>query len=243
MNLAVLQNTDIAGGTFSLALLGMVAEAVLLLLATGWVSYRWKLPVALSALVGIVAAVSYWDAREVWLATKQMPAVYQYVAWTVTVPIQVLTLYFFVGAISPPPVGLFWRLLVVSVVMIVVRFIGEVGFAHSALTFLISIVAWLYILGELYFGRMNEIIAKSNDEIVQRGYFWLRLIVTIGWAIYPLCSFVASFGGGVGGGPLAVTYNLADFINRIAFGLAILATAMLKSDAGHKLSPNQRFQA
>ena len=123
------------------------------------------------------------------------------------------------------------------------RFIGEAGFAHPALTFLISIVAWLYILGELYFGRMNEIIAKSNDEFVQRGYFWLRLIVTIGWAIYPLGSFVASFGGGVGGGPLAVTYNLADFINRIAFGLAVLATAMLKSDAGHKPSPNQHFQS
>jgi len=243
MNPAVLQNTDMAGATFSLALFGTVAAAVLLLLATGWAPYRWKLPIALSALVGIVGAMGYWDAREVWLTTKQMPVVYQYVGWTITVPMQVLTLYFFVGAVSPPPVGLFWRLLVVSVVMIVVRFIGEVGFAHPALAFLIGIVAWLYILGEFYFGRMNEIVATSNDEIVQRGYFWLRLIVTIGWAVYPLCSFVASFGGGVDGAPLAVTYNLADFINRIAFGLAVLATAMLKSDAGQKHSSNQRFQS
>ena len=227
----ILQATDVTGGSFSLALLGMIGAAALLLLATGWVARAWKLPVALSAIVGLLAAMGTFDAREVWLASHQLPISYQYVGWTITMPIQVVTFFFFVASVAPPPIALFWRLLVVSVLMVVVRYMGEAGFTHAALSFLIGIVGWLYILGELYFGRLNEIVAESRDEPLQRGYFWIRLIVTIGWAIYPLCNFIAGFGGGVASGRLAVTYNLADFVNRIGFALAVLATAMRKTDA------------
>ena len=65
---------------------------------------------------------------------------------------------------------------------------------------------------------------------MQRGYFWLRLIVTVGWAIYPLGNFITSFGGYVDDGALSVAYNLADFLNRMAFGLAVLATGVLASE-------------
>lgn len=234
--MSVLQTTDIAGGTFSLALLGTVATTVLLLLATAWVSGRWKLPVALSALVTLVAAVNYNDAREVWLATQQIPIIYHYVGWMITMPVQVLALYFFVRAAGPVSVALFWRLLVVAVVMILARYMGEAGFMHPTLSFLIGIAGWLYILGECYFGRMGDSVAKCGDERIQRGYFWLRLIVTIGWAIYPLGNFIANFAGGVDSGSLAVTYNLADFVNRIAFGLAILTVAINHT---HPSTPRQ----
>ncbi len=46
----------------------------MLLLATGWVARAWKLPVALSAIVALLAAFGhYCEARDVWLATHQMP--------------------------------------------------------------------------------------------------------------------------------------------------------------------------
>jgi sensory rhodopsin len=223
---SVLETTDVAGATFSLVLLGMAATTILMLLATGWVSGRWKLPVALCALVTFVGTANAWDAREVWLATKQIPIVYQYVGWMITIPVQVAALYFFVRAMGRTSVALFWRLLVVAVVTILARYMGEAGFMHPTLGFLIGIAGWLYVLGESFFGRMGEIIAKCNDEGVQRGYFWLRLIVTIGWAIYPLGNFISSFGGGVDSGSLAITYNLADFVNRIAFALAVLTVAI-----------------
>ncbi len=226
MTVNALQTTDIVGGTFSLALFGMLACAVLLLLATGWVSRAWKLPVALSAIVALVAAIDYFEAREVWLAAKQVPIIYEYAGWMITIPIQVLALYFFAATAASPGSSLFWRLLIVAIVTVLARYMGEAGFTHAALSFLIGIVGWLYILGECYFGRMNEIVVQSDNEALQRGYFWLRLIVTIGWAIYPLCDFIANFGGGADGGGRAIAYNLADFINRIAFALAILAVAM-----------------
>ena len=226
-----MNTADVAGATFSLVLFGMVAATVLFLLATGWVAQRWKLPMALCALVTLVGAVSYFDARVAWLSTQEIPIVYQYVGWMITIPAQVVALYFFVAAVKTPTVALFWRLLVVAVVTILARYMGEAGFMHATLAFLIGIAGWLYILGECFFGQMSEIVSRSDDARLQRGYFWLRLIVTIGWAIYPLGNFISSFGGGVESGGLAIAYNLTDFITRIAFGLAFLAVAMPRAEA------------
>ena len=48
VNVSALQTTDIVGGSYSVAFLGMVATTALLLLATGWVgrrgSCRWRWP-------------------------------------------------------------------------------------------------------------------------------------------------------------------------------------------------------
>jgi sensory rhodopsin len=114
---------------------------------------------------------------------------------------------------------------------VLVRYLGEAGFTHAALSFLIGIVGWLYILGECFFGQMNEIVSRSEDEVLQRGYFWLRLILTIGWAIYPLSDFITNFAGGVDSGGRDLAFNLADFVNRIGFGLTILAVAMNAAEA------------
>ena len=138
-------------------------------------------------------------------------------------PLQVLALYFFASQTGKLGMGLFWRLTVVSVLMVFVRYLGEAQFMHATLAFLIGLVFWLYILGELFFGRMDEAIRGSLNEPVQRGYFWIRLIVTVGWAIYrwaissPLLPVMLTMA------PLSVAYNIADFLNRMAFGVAVLA--------------------
>ncbi len=229
MSTKLLQATDIASGTFSLLLVATLAATVLLLMGTGWVSKKWKLPVALAGLVTLVSALHYFEASQLWQASGQMPAIYRYIAWFVTMPLQVATLYFFVGAMSSLSIWLFWRLLVVSVVMVLARYLGETNLMYPTLGFLIGLVAWLYILGEVFFGRMGEVSAKSSNLSIHRGYFWLRLIVTVGWAVYPLCYFIAGFAGGVAENKLNIVYNLADLVNQIAFGLAILTAAMKDS--------------
>ncbi|MGC4023820.1 MAG: bacteriorhodopsin [Mesorhizobium sp.] len=87
-------------------------------------------------------------------------------------------------------------------------------------------VFWLYILGELYFGGMDEAVRKSPNEPLRRGFFWLRLIATVGWAIYPLGNFLTSFGGYVDDGGLSIAYNVADLLNIAIFGAALLTTAL-----------------
>ena len=220
---------DIASGTFVLIMIATLATTVLLLAATAWVPRRWKLPLALSGIVTLVSAAHYLIATNVWLATNEMTMIYRYVGWFLTVPLQVVTLYFFVRAVGPVPVGIFWRLLVAAVLMVLSRFMGEASLMHSALGFLIFLVTWLYILGEAFFGSMSERVLLDGGDTVRTGYFWLRLIMTIGWGIYPLCYFIANVTGDVEIRYLMVTYNLADFVNQIAFGLIIFAVGMKES--------------
>ncbi|MCI5075877.1 bacteriorhodopsin [Oricola sp.] len=228
--MAVFETADLTAASYSTAVFGLVATSVLLLLATGWVGRAWKLPVALCALAALVGVGAVFEAREAWAASQSVPVVYHYVGWAISMPLQVLALFFLAARCGKLGIGLFWRLVIVSVLMVFVRYLGEAGFMHATLAFLIGLVFWLYILGELFFGRMDEIIRGSQREAVSRGYFWLRLIVTVGWAIYPLGNFITSFGGYVDDGALSVAYNLADFLNRMAFGIAVLATAMLDGE-------------
>ena len=74
------------------------------------------------------------------------------------------------------------------------------------------------------------ILHSAVGDALRRGYFWLRLIVTVGWAIYPLGNFLTAFAGMVDDGSLSVAYNLADILNRMAFGVAVLATGAILHD-------------
>jgi hypothetical protein len=170
----VLQATDVTGGSFSLLLFAMIGTGVLMFVGTGWVARRWKLAVALGGVVALVAALYYAQARDIWqVSAGQMPVIYRYVDWLIGAPLQVATVYFFVAALAPVPVGLFWRLVVVAAGMVLTRYMGEVGYMNATLGFLIGIIGWLYVLGELFFGRLSEVAAKSKNEAAQVGLFWL----------------------------------------------------------------------
>ena len=68
--------------------------------------------------------------------------------------------------------------------------------------------------------------AKTGNRAMTTAFSAMRIIVTIGWAIYPLGYVFGYLTGGVDANALNVIYNLADFINKIAFGLVIWAAAM-----------------
>jgi len=225
---------DLTGASYSAVLFALTAATVLLLLGVGWVAREWKLAVALSAISMLVGMAAVYDGRAAWLASKSVSIAYPYAGWIVSMPIQVLTLFFFARRGGKVSQALFWRLAVVSVLMVLARYLGDAKLMHPTLSLLIGVVFWLYILGELYFGQMDEAVATSEDDAMRRGYFWLRIIVTIGWAIYPLGSFIVSFTGYVDDGRLSLTYNLAEFVNRIAFGLAVLATALVSAENERK---------
>jgi bacteriorhodopsin len=93
-----------------------------------------------------------------------------------------------------------------------------------ALGVLLSIAFWLYILGEMYFGAMSEVVQRASHP-VQLGYFWIRLIMTIGWAIYPILYFVdVSTTTGYTPG-LIVIYVVADLVNVFTIPLIFLSVA------------------
>merc|ERR1712176_1264951 len=89
--------------------------------------------------------------------------------------------------------------------------------------FAVGMAGWFYILYEIFAGEAGS-VAASGDKVnvhVKSSFQTMRFIVTVGWSIYPLGYFF----GGVNDSALNLVYNLADFVNKIAFCLAIWASA------------------
>jgi len=222
---------DIVAAGYSASVLALAAAAVFLLIGTAWVRSGWKLPVLLAALAALVGALCAFETRASWVATGTAPVDYFYTGWLASMPLQIAALYFAVRQIERQTVALFWRLMGVTALMVVVRYLGDAGYFNATLSFLLGIVLWLYVLGELFFGRMDETVAKARIVPLRRAYFWLRLIVAVGWAIYPLVQFLVSSGSGISNGAVGLTLSLAEFPNRIAFGLALLTVAVMLAPA------------
>ena len=77
----------------------------------------------------------------------------------------------------------------------------------------------------------DMIAAKTGNKPLATAWGAMRMIVTIGWAIYPLGYIFGYLVGGVDANSLNVIYNLADFINKIAFGLVIWSAAVSQGGA------------
>ena len=230
----LLEVQDIASATFALAMIASLATGVLMLVGTGWVTRRWKLVVALGGVVALAAAAHLAIANDVWLATGKSTMIHRYVGWFITMPLQVVMMYFYVRGYARVPVGVFWRILVAAVLMVTARYMGEADLMLPTLGFLLSLALWLYILGECFFGAMSQGNLRHGSEAARRGFFWLRLIMTVGWAIFPLTYFIAAFTGPVQPRYLMTTYNLSDFINVVAFVLTVLTAALCEAEHGTK---------
>ena len=218
--------TDIVGATFWLISVAMVAATAFFFLESRRIADRWKPPVTIAGAVTLVSAVHYFYLRGVWAETGAVSTVYRFIDWQLTAPMQAVTFYLVLAAIATISAAVFWRLLVASAVMIGAAYLGAAGHMSPTLGFLISAACGLYILGEVYLGEASKVNSASGNAVVQTAFNALRLIATIGWAIYPLGYFMEFLGGGVDQESINVIYNLADFLNKIAFGLVVYRAAV-----------------
>ena len=231
---ANLQADDYVGISFWLISIAMVASTVFFYAEARRIGGKWGVSLLVAALVTLVAAVHYFYMREVWVGTNASPTVFRYVDWLLTVPLQIVEFYLILAAMTAVATGLFWRLLIASLVMLIAGYLGEVAGPESGGTlwicFVIGMAGWLYILYEIFAGEASKINASQGTEAGQRAFNALRMIVTIGWAIYPL-GYIWGYAGGGDAAALNIIYNLADFINKIAFGVVIWAAATSDSSA------------
>ena len=225
MNEAILP-TDIVGGTFWLSSIAMIGATIFFLLERTRVAGRWHTTMTLLGVVMLISAVHYHYTKGMWMASGSAPIILRYIDWVLTHPMQIILFYVVLTAVTTVSTALFWRLLIGSLVMVIGEFLGAAGYMSATLGFLIGLVGWLYILGELYMGEAGRVNAKSGNDATHLAFNGLRLIVTIGWAIYPLGYFIDHLGGGVDSNSLNIIYNLADFLNKIIFGFVIYRAAM-----------------
>ena len=70
--------------------------------------------------------------------------------------------------------------------------------------------------------KLVKLAAKSGNKGLSTAFGAMRMIVTIGWAIYPLGYVFGYLTGGVDANSLNVIYNAADFIKQNRFRFSYL---------------------
>ena len=221
---ALYTSQDVVSSAFTAAVLATFSTAVLCFLGLSWSGDKWRLPVAMVGVAALASALHYAGAAALWLQSGGASGGIRFSAWFTVHPLQVAAVYFYARTLGKVPVGVFWRITVAALLMVFSRYLGDAGFFDPTLGVLLSIAFWLYILGEMYFGAMADVIGKASRPL-RLGFFWLRLIMTIGWAIYPILHFVdVVIGTGQAPGVVAL-YTLFDLINLITPSLIVLAVA------------------
>ncbi len=223
---AILASDDFVGITFWVISMGMLAATVFFFMERGSVAQGWRTSVTVAGLITGIAFIHYIYMRGVWIETGDSPTVYRYIDWLITVPLQMVEFYLILSAVRKVSSGMFWRLLIGSVVMLCGGYLGEAGYINPMLGFVVGMGGWIYVLYEIFSGEAGKTAARSGNKALTTAFGALRMIVTVGWCIYPLGYVFGYLTGGVDSNSLNVIYNLADFINKIAFGLVIWAAAV-----------------
>ena len=221
---------DYVGISFWVISMGMLAATAFFFMEQANVAVQWRKSVNVAGLVTGIAFINYMYMRGVWVETGDTPTVYRYIDWLITVPLQLVEFYLILSAVRKVDSSIFWRLLIGSLVMLVGGFLGETEKIPPILGLIIGMAGWIYILYEIFSGDAGKAAAKSGNKTLVTAFGGLRMIVTIGWAIYPLgYIFGYLMDGVIDESSLNIIYNLADFVNKIAFGLIIWACAVANS--------------
>merc|ERR1712137_313824 len=150
------------------------------------------------------------------------PILYRYIDWSITVPLQMIEFNLILVAVKPDiSSGMFWRLMLGTVAMLAFGYAGEthsLGPFGAWLGFVLGMSGWGYILFEIFAGEAGSIAGGGGvNKYVASSFKTMRFIVTVGWSIYPLGYFFGYLMGSVEACILNLIYNLADFVNKIAF--------------------------
>ena len=224
-----LATDDFVGISFWLISMGMLAATAFFFMEQANVAAQWRKSVNVAGLVTGIAFIHYMYMRAVWVETGDTPTVYRYIDWLITVPLQLVEFYLILSAVRKVPSGIFWRILIGSLVMLIGGYCGEAGFINPMLGFVIGMAGWIYILYEIFSGEAGKSMAKSGNKSLVTAFSALRMIFTVGWAIYTLVYIFGYLTGGIDDAALNVIYNLADFVNKIAFGVIIWSCAVANS--------------
>ena len=234
---AALDTTDMVGVSFWLATAMMLASTVFFILERQNVAAKWKTSMTVAALVTGVAWYHYTYMRTHWSATLastgtgDSPLVLRYIDWLITVPLQVSEFYLILAAVGVATAALFWRLLGASLVMLITGFLAESGQMDDGLTwplFGVGMLAWIYIMYEIWAGEAKEKVSETSEG-TQFAFKAMALILTFGWAIYPIGFMLGQGDGGTDN--LNILYNIADVVNKTAFGMMVWYAATMDTKA------------
>merc|ERR1712056_67693 len=222
---AFLQPNDGVAISFWIISIAMIASTAFFFAEAATVHSHWKTSLHVGGLVTLVAGVHYMYMREYWVQVHKSPIVYRYVDWSITVPLQMIEFNLILKAAGKETSSaMFWKLLGGPVMMLLFGYLGEISAVPAVVGFALGMCGWAFILFEIFAGEAGG-TAKDCSAAVASSFNNMRIIVTLGWSIYPLGYLFGYLLGAVDEVYLNVIYNIADFVNKIAFVLACWSCA------------------
>ena len=110
---------DIVGGSFWLISVGMIGAAIFFFLERRRLSERWGTVMTLVGVIALMSSIHYFYAKNLWVLNGQAPTQLRYIDWLLTFPLTILTFYVMLRSVSEVKRGMFWRLLVGTLVWVI----------------------------------------------------------------------------------------------------------------------------
>ncbi len=222
---------DYVGFTFFVGCMAMMAASAFFFLSMNHYDKKWRTSILVSGLITFIAAVHYWYMRDYWAEIGESPTFFRYVDWVLTVPLMCVE-FFLILKVAGAKRSLMWRLIVLSIIMLVTGYFGETVYRDQAQIWgLISGIAYFAIVYDIWLGSAKK-LANAAGGAVLKAHKMLCWFVLVGWAIYPIGYMAGTPGwyeGLFGGLNLDVVYNVGDAINKIGFGLVVYNLAVVSS--------------
>lgn len=216
---------DYVSFTFFIDTMAMMAASVFFFFELSNTSKEWRTSVLVSGLITFIAAVHYYYMREYYQATHESPTFFRYVDWLLTVPLMCVEFYLITKK-SGGTIGLLWKMILASVIMLVTGYWGEAGLGNATVWGTISALAYFYIVYEVWVGDVKKLATNAGTAVAQANSA-LGWFILVGWAIYPLGYLIGTADGQWYAGfkniglDMNIIYNIGDAVNKIGFGLVI----------------------
>lgn len=231
LQIQAIANNNYVAFTFFVGCMAMMAASVFFFFEMSNVDKKWRTSILVSGLITFIAAVHYYYMRGYHLDTEESPVFFRYVDWILTVPLMCVEFYLITKK-AGGKIGLLWKLIAASIVMLVTGYIGEAIYGRETQSWiwgLLSGIAYFYIVYLVWFGEVAK-LANNAGPAVAKAVRTLGWFVLVGWAIYPVGYIAGTEGGLFGmrvwqGLSMDIVYNIGDAINKIGFGLVIYALA------------------
>jgi bacteriorhodopsin len=217
--------------TFFIGCMAMMAASAFFFLSLNQFDKKWRTSVLVSGLITFIAAVHYWYMRDASMAGDvSNVTAFRYVDWILTVPLMCVEFYLILK-VAGATKSLLWKLIGLSVVMLVTGYFGET-MGNAVMWGTASGIAYFIIVYEIWLGGAAKMAKEAGGDVLH-AHKILCWFVLVGWAIYPI-GYMAGTEGWYDvlpteGLAMDVWYNIADAINKIGFGLVIYSLAVKKT--------------
>ena len=130
-DVAKMATDDYVGFTFFVGCMAMMAASAFFFLSMNSFDKKWRTSILVSGLITFIAAVHYWYMRDYWASNMESPTFFRYVDWVLTVPLMCVEFYLILK-VAGAKKSLMWRLIFLSVVMLVTGYLGEAVYRDQA---------------------------------------------------------------------------------------------------------------